>query len=394
MISNGYEIIILGAGISGLMLGAELSKRHSVLIVEKEGEIPNTKYWLTNSECAERSPNLANCIDSTYNTLDFVAYEGTSYRCCGKYLLWDSNRVIQELTAQIANNGSRIAIASRFYSYKQHHDHISIDVNDAVYTSQILIDCMGYSSPLIYANNILQVKGYYLIHGATVKLKRDIQPIAFHNFMINANPSYLEVFPTSNNCAHAVLIKPVSSISSQHSLIDDFQFLITRSRYSSYFESDCISRALGGIVPVGILKTKALNRIFFYGEAGQINPAASGTCFTILLNTYSKVADFLSNQLNMNALTQKDLNDGAPPIYDKYMQKMQLNLFDDLLRWNSDKFRNFVEDCQDLGRDDFVNDIIFGTLNINHYLNVSFIRTLLRTRNKQALKYFVNALLF
>ena len=44
---KNYDVIIIGAGLAGLSLGSELSKKHNILVIEKSQIKKEHKTWTT-----------------------------------------------------------------------------------------------------------------------------------------------------------------------------------------------------------------------------------------------------------------------------------------------------------------------------------------------------------
>lgn len=390
--TRSHDIIILGSGIAGLLIGSELSKWHDVVLVEKEAKIPDRKYWLTSEKCLHLNPELQRYIDSRYTHMDFIGYNGTSYRCFGNYILWNTDALLRHLSGLVESNGGKILRGHQFFSFHYVKGGISVEVNDLELKAKLLVDCMGFSSPIIYAKDIVRIRGYYFIYGSAIRLREPIQPICLANVMINARPKYLEVFPTSSNDAYATILAPSESIKPPENMQKDFEFIVKQSKYKRYFSPDSgRGRVLCGIVPVGQLKKRSLDRIVFYGEAGQVHPAATGTGLTKMLMNYKQKSEFLSSRLNNAGLSEADL-DETESYSDRYNRKFQLSLFDQVLRWDSDLFIDLLSKMEKMDTS-IINNVLFGELKIAEMFDGRRILDLLRTRNHFMLKPLLRAFL-
>jgi flavin-dependent dehydrogenase len=359
--SEEFEVVVLGAGIAGLLLASELAANHKVLVIERQSEIYSSKYWLTDEGCAEQHSELQPYIDNKYDHIDFIAYNETSYRCSGKYLLWDTERLIAHLRSVVTAQGGIILPGHTFYSYRLEKDGIKIFANDLVISAKLAIDCMGYRSPIIYAKGVVDILGYYLLYGATFPAAQKIDPVGLHNLSLSSQPGYVEAFPTRDNRLHLILILPVSSARAVTSLREEFDFIINRSPYRhAIAHSSGRQEFLGGIIPVGVVRRNALDRLFFFGEAGQSNPAATATALTRMLYTYKSIAAEISLKIKADRLTARDLDGQELSAISKFDRRFQVALFRDVLRWNSDKFLNLVEEMIRNKNDDIVNSIMFG----------------------------------
>ena len=400
MITRGYplspssqnDVIILGAGIAGLLLASELSQNCRVLIVEKESRIPERKYWLTPKACLELNPEFQHCIDSQYSFLEFIAYDRTRYRCLGDYILWDTQLLINFLVRQIESRGGKILKGHEFYSYRSTKHGLVVEASDLELHTRLLVDCMGFASPIVFAEDVVRIRGYYFLYGSVIKLKRIPPPICLANVMISEKPKYLEVFPTRSGEAYAAVLAPADSMRAPDNLQKDFEFIVRQSKYKDYFIEDATpNRILSGIIPVGYMRKRAVDRIVFYGEAGQVHPAATGACLTRMMRTYRKTASFLRAQLESDRLTASDLSQ-QQTASEKFNLKFQLCLFDQVLHWKSNAFSDLLNKMQEM-ENSLVNSVLFGDVQIPQVLNQQTLINLLRTRNTFVLTPFVRALL-
>src|SRR4051794_2822454 len=103
------DITICGAGIAGLLMASELSKRYSVVVLEKGRHYQcSSKFWLTRRECLELNPHLHACVDSEWGELDFIANSRSKYTVKGKYILWNTTKLETYLIEFIKARGSEI----------------------------------------------------------------------------------------------------------------------------------------------------------------------------------------------------------------------------------------------------------------------------------------------
>lgn len=391
---NNFDIVILGAGIAGLLVGSELSKKHSVLILEKEKDLPRNKYWLTDKISLSMNADFGHCVDSEYHHMDYIAYDGTNYRCMGEYCLWDTTKLLAHLKRIIELNGGSIVTSHRFFGYRDNGDHLSLFANDSVFCARLAIDCMGYASPLIHTCNVVSIAGYYILHGATIALREPIDPIGLHNLLLDSKATYIEVFPSSDNMAHIVLIMPDKAKSSPSGISSDFDFITQQSPYRKYFHGSDRVNQLSGIIPVGMLRKKALNRIYFFGEAGQVHPAATATGLTRMLMKYKETCDFLSEKLQEDALDRHSLELNSVDCLSPYNRRLHLHLFKTLVTWNSRDFRRLILDFNRLDNHDFVNDVIFGSLDIKKYLRGQGLASLINSGSGIILKSLVKSFFY
>ena len=145
------------------------------------------------------------------------------------------------------------------------------------------------------------------------------------------------------------------------SIRDELNFILHKSHYCAQIKSEpsLQLKPYFGIVPVGHLHRPTLDRIVFFGEAGQANPAASATGLTRMLHTYKELATAIRRCLEENRLTSKDLLRAIPPYMTRMNRVFQESFFESLLSFNSDDFRRLIQDMKDYP-DHIVNDLLFA----------------------------------
>ncbi len=356
---RSYDVIIAGSGISGLLLGAFLSSELNVLILEKESFVPRNKYWLTDEQCANEHKNLSECIETIYESMDYIAYDGTKATVTGNSILWNTDRLVELLYNIIRKNGGVIETECSIYSIWNEKKNVRVKASNEDFSTRLLIDCMGNSSPLVLAKQTVSIVGRYSVAGAIMETAPDISPIALQNVMLQKKPSYLEVFPRNDNKAYVAMIAPSVREDRTKEIMKHLHFVTTQTDMAEMFLS-VDGPPLIGTVPVGIVKKPCLNRVFFFGEAGQCNPSCSATALTRMLYSVKETSKLLSQKIQADTLTKKDLKECCYLSNSRLNRKIQMSFFKQVLKFNSDKFRQLVVEM-DKHPDKLVNDLIFST---------------------------------
>lgn len=361
-----FDVAVLGAGVAGLLVASELAERHRVIVLEKASHVPQSKYWLTDAGSADANPHLAEALDSSYDEIDFISHRETTFRCRGEYRLWDTERLIGALLNRIHQRQAAIRLGVTFYSYRVGRDSAEVLANDEHIRARLIVDCMGAASPIVHAEDVLRVDGYYILHGATFPRAKDFVPVAFHNLMLSDHPGYVEAFPAADGRVHIILISPVEKLTPTTTLAGDFSFISTKSPYARLIKATNSPdrRFLGGIVPVGRMRQRALDRVVFFGEAGQANPPASATALTRMLYAHAGICRSIANCLDADALDAASLSRAVPPLVDRLNRGVQRALFRRMLRWKSRHFHDVVCELNRLDDTRFANDMIFGSIRL------------------------------
>lgn len=388
---TNYDVVILGAGVAGLLLASELSRVASVLVLERNGRASMTKYWVTTEDALRRNPDLASAADLAFTSMDFIACDGATYRSEGSYRLWNTAALTRLLLRRTEEQGGVVAFDQTFYSYARGRTGLTIMADSERITARLAIDCMGHQSPIIMAEGCGRIAGYYLLHGATFPMTGTLMPVALHNLALNEHAAYVEAFPTSEGQLHIVLIMPTRQLRPTTNLAADFEFIVRKSPYSNFIADPYKRSFLGGIIPVVRIKQRAMDRLFFYGEAGQVHPAASGTALTRMLLSYREVAAFLADRLHHDRLAGRELSD-APGKIGRVNQAIQLALFRDILRWSSSRFRTIVIEADRLRNHQLMNELFFGNFDTTPVGIATTLHALMKARNWTLLSAFAGGM--
>ncbi len=372
-------MIVAGAGVAGLLLASRLSADHSLVLLERQKVVPRNKYWLTSAGSVEATPDLSGSVAVEYDRFDFVASDGSRACVAGRYPVWDTDRLIATLMETVRANGAEVLPGHRLYAVRQERDSVRIRAEGREIQARLLIDCMGYASPIVQTSGAVRIDGYYILHGREVGLRGDTPPIALDNVILSGSPTYFELFPTERGTAHATVIRPSRRHRPGVSLSADFNYIVRRSHYAEVVDdTDGEARSYGGIIPVGRLRTPALDRIVFYGEAGQCNPAASATGLTRMLLTYREFARAVSSALRTDQLSRRQLIRRMPNAMSPFNRAFQLALFRSLLDYDSNDFSRFVVELS-RAPSDLINDLIFADYQMSlHPARIEALARLLR----------------
>lgn len=358
------DVLVAGGGVSGLLIASALATKCSVVLLEQCDSIPRNKYWLTDEKAAAENPHLEFCIDRRFDYLDVVAYDGLRATIKGSYCLWDTDKLLGQLLDELSYHRVQLLTGYRLYSLSYTKEGLAVRANSETIKARLLIDCMGFGSPLVGAKNVATIKGYYILHGGEVEIRGDdVRPIAMDNVIIDRHPAFFELFPTSKGTAHAAIIVPSRHHKPDRSIRSELSFILGKSHYCDqiHWNPSHVERSYFGIVPVGRLHHPAIDRIVFFGEAGQTNPAASATGLTRMLRTYRELAISIDHCLSQDTLGRKHLLRAIPKSMTRLNRLFQESLFEGLLSFDSDDFRRLVQELVKYP-DEMINDLVFADL--------------------------------
>lgn len=372
------DIVILGGGISGLLLAAELSKFNRVIVVERDAKrAQQNKYWVTPSN-VDASP-LGSFVDRQYHYMDFISSDGAFRRVFGDFTLWNGDDVIAHLYALAEANGCVFLFEHHFFSFRRLHGRAVVSCEEKEIDCALVVDCMGWQSPFALAFSLATIRGYYFAVGLEMEMAAEIEPTCLHNIKLSNDARYLEVFPRSNGHAFISLIAPLSSLDKRNEVSREFHFILAHTPYSSKLRRLPETRSLFGVVPVGAMKKQAIDNVYFFGEAGYSHPAATGACLTPLLKTLPSVAANLTRCVAENTLRGVDLGAAAGGL-SALNKRFQLNLYNEVLSWSSKDFSDVIRKLENVD-DKMITRVLFGDIDMASILTVRSILRLLKNGN-------------
>ncbi len=355
------DVVVAGGGISGLLLASELSRSLDVVLLEQRDELPTNKYWLTDEESAQQNPTLEDCIATRYDTLDFIAYDETSATLRGAYVLWDTERLVKTLADIAIRGGTRVLLGRCFKSYRQTAGYAVVTTGSESIRTRLIVDCMGYESPIVSAKRTVSILGFFAIQGRRFELTGELAPVGLHNALIQGRPTYFELFPDGLGMAYGAMIQPTLQLSDKTTLAADFRSVLEMPPYGACLRPapDALDKRVFGIVPVGVPRVSALDRVAFFGEAAQANPPTSATGLTRMLYNYRSFSAHLEQCVRSNQLDKRSISSGAVSMMSSTHRRFQLALFRRLLNFTSDDFRRLVIEIE-RNPDSLINDLIFA----------------------------------
>ncbi|MBI4663298.1 MAG: hypothetical protein HY735_31240 [Verrucomicrobia bacterium] len=355
------DVVVAGGGVAGLLIASALAPEVEVVLLEESDSLPRNKFWLTDEKAAKENGQFEACIDTTYGFLDFIAYDGLTATIPGRYCLWDTDKLVERLAEELCIHGVKILTGHRFYSFSPTRDGIVLRANSHQIKTRLFVDCMGFGSPLVGAKNVATIIGYYILHGREVEIRGALRPVALDNVIIDRKPAFFELFPSSKGTAHAAMILPSRQHKAERSITAELSFILNKSHYAQHILSEPShdKKSYFGIVPVGRLHEPALDRIVFFGESGQSNPAASATGLTRMLRTYRHLANSLKECLKKDTLGRNHLLRAIPQAMTRMNRLFQESVFESLLSFNSDDFRRLVRDLRDYPHST-INEFLFA----------------------------------
>lgn len=201
MNTKNYDIIIIGAGLAGLSLGSELSKKYDILVIEK-GQIKNEHKTWTTEESIIKDVGLKQFITARFNKCYFKFLKKNRFYVHDKMVTVDDVGILDFFAQMIKkNNQSKIIENCGFLDIiEKNENNLTIDTTKGLFSSRLIIDCSGARSLLVAKYQLYNKIFYYPVYGGiyNVQLKDEDANIA--EIMTSDFPTNLfEIFPANKN---------------------------------------------------------------------------------------------------------------------------------------------------------------------------------------------------
>ncbi len=304
-----FDIIIAGGGPAGLSAATELSKTHSVLVLEKKVPGTTSATWYTYADrVAEHSLEEAVAFSSDH--LHFVApsYKHDMKDCC---VVLDHNKVMQIWLQRAKNNGALIHHEC-FKDYKKESDGVVVTTDKGQYRAKLLIDATGRSK-IVEQNKLVRRVDAWVIYGARIQVPSLERPTRIEYYPLNDdNNTYVGVHPYNDTETNFYIFKGQNNTFGNPSdLKKQFEDVL-----QSEFPNAEIIQPLAGSIPSGILKKYALDNVIFWGAAGMLNPDGCGMGFNEILRQVKPFSAEITRTFKANRLDQKALDRVAKSLRD------------------------------------------------------------------------------
>lgn len=300
---NMYDIIIVGASVSGCRTAELIAKQgYKVLVLEEHKEIgkPIKCTGLVSWRLLELLPKLPK--DTILNTIDnakFFSPNGNHFTLKPKRSVYviDRGGLDKYLSKRAKNAGAEIKTSTRFENFKYVDDGIEVDTNKGKFKTKILVGADGANSLVAKQANLKQSNETLIGIQTTVNgnFEKDAVELWFGS---NVAPKFFSwVVPENKNKARIGL----ATNKNPKRYLDIF----LKKRIGKLNKPD-----VGGLIRVGLMNESVADRITLVGDAAcQIKPFSGGgiiyglissqycadACISALQkNKFNK--DFLKNQ--------------------------------------------------------------------------------------------------
>ncbi len=306
-----FDIIIAGGGPAGMSAAAELSKNHTVLLVEQKVPGTTNATWYTYGDRVEEL-ELQEAIAFRGDHLHFVA-PNFQHDMKDDCVVVDHNKVMQIWMDRAKDNGAQIR-QETFEDYKNINGGVQITTNKDQYQAKLLIDATGGMSKIVAKNKLVKRVDAWVIYGARIKIPTaQERPTRIEYYPLNdKDNTYIGVHPYNDTETNFYIFKGQNNTYGDPSdLKDKFKKVL-----DDEFPNAEILQPLQGTIPSGILKKYALDNVIFWGASGMMNPDGCGMGFNEIIRQLKTFSAEISRAIKANRVDQKSLTRVARSLRD------------------------------------------------------------------------------
>lgn len=327
---KNYDVIVLGAGPSGLAVGSELGKELNVLILDKKEEIADCKKsWFVPYK-AIKDGNAEELMKNCFNGVtrfftDTFGGADIDWEAYGKYPYVNEKKLLEYWAEKAEMSGVEIKLKSAMTDFEIGEELVEVRCGEEVYKSRLLIDASGSKSQVKEKLKIQEKALYYWsVYGAIVEFPQGLpETLKVGDYQL------WQTFENTNQDKEASMAKGrpifeyeildektafVFAFYLKQDLVDidilkkTFEDIMKEKNVECHFEKSSIKEIKYGWYPSGgVLSPKvAENRISFIGDAGCWTTPCGWGATTIIAN-YKRYSEKLIPLVKRDELKRDDL---------------------------------------------------------------------------------------
>lgn len=305
-----FDIIIAGGGPAGMSAAAELSKSHSVLVLERRVPGTTTATWYSYLDRVQEHA-LEDAIAFESDHLHFVApsYQHDMKDEC---VVLDHNRVMNIWMTRAITEGAEIR-QEIFKEYEKCDGGVVVTTDKGQYEGTLLIDATGGRSKIVEKHNLVKRVDAWVIYGARIKVPEMDRPTRIEYYPLNDDANtYVGVHPFNETETNFYIFKGQSNTFGNPSEL--------KAQFAEVLKNEFpdaeILQPLSGSIPSGILKKYALDNVIFWGAAGMLNPDGCGMGFNEILRQLKTFSAEITRTFKANRLDERALSRVAKSLKD------------------------------------------------------------------------------
>lgn len=366
-----YDVIIIGAGPAGLAIGSKLSKKHRVLILEQStsGNPADTKDWTTEKGFLT-TIGLGDFISSIYKKCSIRSILGNQFFVKDNFVTVDGKKLLTHFEDIIKSDHGEIIEHCEFESILENGpEKVLVKTNKGIFSCRIVIDCSGYKSKIAPKTGLYEKVFYFPVYGGEYRIKLNKEEPNLVASITKRYPMYyLDVFPVTERKCVFYTFQYLPSPKEPKLLAKMHSFHLKNSYLKDRIASKKKVKRIFGIIPMGLMKANAIDRISFFGDSALMPGAVTGSGFTNIIRHYQKYSEHISECLDNNKLSGNELNYKYSAL-ETTNRKIQYILGSIIAKTRPAKYNQFVDFLRSLPNE-IVVDLLFLRLSPGQYLTI------------------------
>jgi len=302
-----YDIIIAGAGPAGLALAADLSRHFKVIVLEKGKAGTTMCSWYT-FEDRIRANNLEDAVVARPKNLIFYMDKDSCFEYKDTHVIVDPNKVLEIFKDRAEQNGCEIKSDVEVSDFHYTRGGVVVRTDKGNYEGQLLIDCMGTTSPVVVKRKLQRNFCVWAEYGAKMKMRfSKPDQIGFIKM-----PEIYQ--PEGDKANYMFGVYPHNDHEGDLFLFGYYKKLVKPEVLKEMFDKSSKDLYPGekiatikGLIYSGELKKYALRRVLFFGNSGASTPPVIGMGFNEVLRKHSIVAKEVREALASGNLSRRTL---------------------------------------------------------------------------------------
>ena len=300
-----FDCIIVGAGPAGLLLAKELSKRHKVLILEKNKIGETNKNWATYKDrwFKEKFPKsfIENEFKEWFIQMKYGEYTNQLI-VKDDFICFNEHKFLKYLNNLSLKQGCIIKYSTPFKSFKRKNGKLIIN---NLYSTNLLIDCSGVNSLILKKYDLIDLP-IYINCFAYIGEFNQVPNKNYYCFYRNKNRNHYSLFGFTKLAPKLAQLQYFKYSNNKPDFKKYKRDMLNAQKDFSIPKHKLIELKIASY-PTGILKKRELDNIFLFGDTGFYAPPLNGMGFNEILRQYKQVAKHLSYCINNNIFSENEL---------------------------------------------------------------------------------------